>query len=76
MRRRFLHAALLAVLAGGLLIACGGGSDAGPVMGVDANGTSTFNADNLAAQLATYPLSGRVAATCRSTSARPSSTPS
>lgn len=57
MKRRFLHAALLAVLAGGLLVACGGGSDAGPVMGVDANGTSTFNADNLAAQLSTYPLS-------------------
>ena len=26
-------------------------------MGVDANGTSTFNAGNLAAQLPTYPLS-------------------
>lgn len=59
MNRRGFHASLaavLAVLTAGLG-ACGGGDDLGPVMGVDANGTSTFNAGNLAAQLATYPLS-------------------
>lgn len=56
MKRRGFHASLLAVLAS-RLVACGGSDDAGPVMGVDANGTSTFNADNLAAQLSTYPLS-------------------
>lgn len=59
MSRRAFHASLaavLAVLTAGL-VACGGGDDPGPVMGVDANGTSTFNAGNLAAQLATYPLS-------------------
>ena len=57
--RRAFHAFLavaLAVLTAGL-VACGGSDDPGPVMGVDANGTSTFNAGNLAAQLATYPLS-------------------
>jgi len=56
MSRRCFHATLLAVLASGL-VACGGSEDAGPTMGVDANGTSTFNADNLAGQLSTYPLS-------------------
>lgn len=59
MNRRGFHASLaavLAVLTAGLG-ACGGGDDLGPVMGVDANGTSTFNAGNLATQLATYPLS-------------------
>ena len=59
MNRRGFHASLaavLAVLTAGLG-ACGGGDDLGPVMGVDANGTSTFNAGNLANQLATYPLS-------------------
>lgn len=59
MSRRAFHASLavaLAVLTAGL-VACGGGDDSGPVMGVDANGTSTFNAGNLAAQLATYPPS-------------------
>lgn len=59
MNRRGFHASLaavLAVLTAGL-VACGGGDDPGPVMGVDANGTSTFNAGNLAAQLAAYPLS-------------------
>lgn len=55
MKRRCFHATLLAVLAGGL-VACGGSDDAGPAMGVDANGTSTFNAGNLAAQLSTFPL--------------------
>lgn len=57
--RRAFHAFLavaLAVLTAGL-VACGGSDDPGPVMGVDANGTSTFNAGNLAAQLAAYPLS-------------------
>ena len=56
MSRRYFHATLLAVLASGL-VACGGSDDVGPAMGVDANGTSTFNADNLAGQLSTYPLS-------------------
>lgn len=59
MSRRAFHACLavaLAALTAGL-VACGGGDDPGPVMDVDANGTSTFNAGNLAAQLATYPLS-------------------
>ena len=55
MHRRRFHATLLAVLASGL-VACGGSDGAGPAMGVDANGTSTFNAGNLAAQLSTYPL--------------------
>lgn len=55
MKRRCFHATLLAVLAIGLA-ACGGSDDAGPVMGVDANGTSSFNSANLAAQLSTYPL--------------------
>jgi hypothetical protein len=53
MKRRCFHATLLVVLGSGL-VACGGSDDA---MGVDANVTSTFNAANLAAQLATYPLS-------------------
>jgi hypothetical protein len=38
------------------LVACGGSDDAGPAMGVDASGTSTFNTGNLTAQLSTYPL--------------------
>lgn len=54
-KRRCFHATLLAVLASGL-VACGGSDDAGPAMGVDASGTSTFNAGNLTAQLSTYPL--------------------
>lgn len=59
MNRRGFHACLAAVLAVSTagLVACGGGDAPGPVMGVDANGSSTFNAGNLAAQLATYPLS-------------------
>ena len=55
MKRRCFHATLLAVLASGF-VACGGSDDAGPARGVDANGTSSFNAGNLAAQLSTYPL--------------------
>lgn len=55
MKRRWFNASLLAVIAG-TLVACGGGDDPGPVMAVDATGTSTFSAGNLAAQLATYPL--------------------
>ena len=60
-KRRGVHAALLAVLASGLL-ACGGSDDARPVMGVDANGNSTFDAGNLATQLSSYPLSALSAA--------------
>ena len=56
MKRRCFNVALVSLLASGL-VACGGSDGAGPVMGVDANGTSTVNADNLAAQLSTYPLS-------------------
>lgn len=56
MKRRGFNVALVTLLASGLF-ACGGSDGAGPVMGVDANGTSTVNADNLAAQLPTYPLS-------------------
>jgi len=56
MKRRWFNASLLAVIAG-TLVACGGGDgDPGPVMAVDATGTSTFSAGNLAAQLGTYPL--------------------
>jgi hypothetical protein len=56
MKRRGFTVAMVTLLASGL-VACGGSDDAGPAMGVDANGTSTFNADNLAGQLSTYPLS-------------------
>lgn len=56
MKRRSFHASLLAVLASGL-VACGGSDDPGPVLDVDANGTSTINAGALAIQLSTYPLS-------------------
>lgn len=56
MKRCGFTVALVTLLASGL-VACGGSDDAGPAMGVDANGTSTFNADNLAGQLSTYPLS-------------------
>jgi hypothetical protein len=55
MFRRCFHATLLAALASGL-IACGGG-DPGPVLAVEANGTSSVNAANLAAQLSAYPMS-------------------
>jgi hypothetical protein len=55
MQRRPFIASLLAVIMGAL-VACGGGGDPGPVMSVDASGTSTFNPANLAAQLSTYPL--------------------
>src|SRR5574343_77564 len=54
MKRRWFNASLLAVIAG-TLVACGGGDDPGPVMAVDATGTSTFSAGNLAAQLAGLP---------------------
>jgi hypothetical protein len=60
-KRRVVHATLLAVLASGLL-ACGGSDDAGPVMGVDANGNSNFNAGTLATELSSYPLSALSAA--------------
>ena len=53
---RALRVFLLSILASGL-IACGGGDDPIPVMIVDADGVSTFNADGLAAKLATYQLS-------------------
>lgn len=55
MKRRLFSASLLCVIAGALA-ACGGGDGPGSVMAVDANGTSTFDATNLAAQLSTYPL--------------------
>lgn len=56
MKRRLFNASLFAVTVGAL-VACGGdGGDPLPVMNVDASGTSTFNAANLAAQLSTYPL--------------------
>lgn len=59
MNRRGFHASVAAVLAVSTagLVACGGGDEPGAVMDVDANGTSTFNAGSLAAQLSTYPLS-------------------
>ena len=59
MNRRWFPRSLLTVVAlsAGGLLACGGSDDSGPVMGVDGNGTSTFNSDNLSAQLSTLPLS-------------------
>jgi hypothetical protein len=54
-QRRWFNATLVSLLVGGL-VACGGGNDPSPVMGVDGNGSSTINADALAAQLLTYPL--------------------
>jgi hypothetical protein len=54
MRTPFRAAAGLLVI--GLLAACGGGDDPGPVMAVDASGASSFDAGNLAAWLETYPL--------------------
>jgi hypothetical protein len=55
MQRRGFNASLIAVLAG-TLVACGGGDSPGPVLAVDASGTSTVDAANLVAQLSTYPL--------------------
>lgn len=56
MQRRGFNASLIAVLAG-TLVACGGGDDdPGPVLAVDASGTSAVDAANLVAQLSTYPL--------------------
>ena len=55
MQRRWFISSVLTVTAAAL-VACGGGDDPGPVMAVDANGTSTFSPANLAAQLSTYPL--------------------
>lgn len=56
MQRRGFNASLIAVLAG-TLVACGGGDDGpGPVLSVDASGTSTVDPANLAAQLSTYPV--------------------
>jgi hypothetical protein len=54
-QRRWFNATLVSVLLGAL-VGCGGGDDTTPVMGVAANGSSTFSASALAAQLATYPL--------------------
>jgi hypothetical protein len=56
MPRRGFHGLILAA-ALGLLSACGGGGDdGGPMMSVSADGTSTLNAEALAARLQTYPL--------------------
>lgn len=59
------HASLLVALAMGLAIglaACGGSSEPGPVLGVDANGATTVDPGNLGAQLSTYPLAALSAA--------------
>ncbi len=56
MRRRVFRVFLLSLLTSGL-IACGGADDPVPVMIVDADGVSTFNADGLATKLAAYPAS-------------------
>jgi hypothetical protein len=56
MRRRVFRVLLLSLLTSGL-IACGGADDPVPVMIVDADGVSTFNADGLATKLATYSVS-------------------
>lgn len=61
MQRRWFIGSVLTVTAAAL-VACGGGDDPGPVMAVDANGTSTFSPSNLAAQLSTYPLAALSAA--------------
>lgn len=55
MKRREFNGTLLAAIAG-TLVACGGGDDPGPVMAVDAAGSSSFSAGDLDAQLATCPL--------------------
>jgi hypothetical protein len=55
MKRRIFNFSLASLLVTGLA-ACGGSDDPGPVLGVDVNGISTFNAEVLAARLATYPL--------------------
>ncbi|HOX68012.1 MAG TPA: DUF2202 domain-containing protein [Burkholderiaceae bacterium] len=55
-RRRWFNLTLASVLVAGLVACGGGGSDSSPVMGVDVNGSSTINAEVLAAQLVTYPL--------------------
>ena len=57
MKRRIFNTSLAGFLLAGGLAACGGSDDPVPVLAVDANGTSSINADVLAAQLATYPLS-------------------
>lgn len=57
MKRRGVNASLIAVLAGALVACGGGGGDGpGPVLAVDASGTSTIDAANLAAQLSNYSL--------------------
>ena len=60
MKRRWFNASLLAVIAG-TLVACGGGDDPGPVMAVDATGTSTFSAGNLASPAGNLPAGASVA---------------
>ena len=65
MKRRNFNAAL-AGAALVLLAACGGGSDPAPVMPTAADGTSSFDADALAAQLMAYPLAPLSAAEAES----------
>lgn len=50
------NAAFAALLALSLIAGCGGADDPGPVMTVDARGTSSFDAGQLAAWLSTCPL--------------------
>lgn len=57
MKRRIFNASVAGFLLAGGLVGCGGSDDPVPVLAVDASGTSTINADVLAARLATYPLS-------------------
>lgn len=59
--KRWIKSAVAAVLVSGLL-ACGGGGESGPVLKVDANGNTSFDATALSATLATYPLSSLSAA--------------
>ncbi len=57
MKRRGFNVTLAGLALSALVVACGGGDGAAPVLNVDATGVSTFDAQALAATLSTYPVS-------------------